>query len=473
MFRRRIDYIRRKISDDQNDKLRKQYLSERGIKVSIANLEKFASELETQFVNHEKTARLLGEISNYNIRVTLDLARRVMTSAIFSIEHILSAHASQTRRPIPWVQFMNALLKGDYNTYRAGDIPQIVNVFEVNDRIKQSPLLHVRILILLQATANAAKDIEGKHLSVGSVQDYLEVCGCTESAADIAMEWLVVNGLVEKFDPSDYGLSRDQRVAITHAGRAHLKLSLEEDIYFEQMALTTSVSQEEVAIEIRDEYRRQDSYPTKLANIRHTFALYLQREDLETIRVEGRGEQFALQKDIDRALERHQTVTLFHRDGHDKEDKVVENVVATVDWYSRERGYGFVECSEVDGRAFIHREVLDASGIDTIRDGDDLVCQIRYMAKGPQVTKIIELDISEDAVTTKKCRVVRLFRDRGYGFVRPVDSSSDESDAFFHFSLLDEAEKADLCVDKLMLAEIKPDREGRGWQVRDVIEFYD
>ena len=139
--------------------------------------------------------------------------------------------------------------------YRVGDVSEIVNVFQVNDQIRQSPLIHVSILALLQATANAAREVDGNHLAGSSIHDYFEAMGCTEASVDLALEWLIENRLLEKFDPSIPELPRDQKLAITHSGRAHLKLALEEDVYFEQMALTTGVPAEAVVEQIRDEYR--------------------------------------------------------------------------------------------------------------------------------------------------------------------------------------------------------------------------
>lgn len=467
VFRKRIEYIRRQISNRSDSRSTRRYLSQRGIQVSIGNLERFATELEHQFVNHERTAKLLGEIANYNIRVTLNLARRVMTSAQFRIEDILAARAIGGRRGTRWSQFMNALLKGDHDMYREGDIPEVVNVFQVDGEVRQSPLLRIRILTLLQATANAARDVEGKHLSAGSIHSYFEAWGCTEAAIDRALGWLVDNRLVEKFDPSVGGLSRDQRLAITHAGRAHLRLALDEDVYFEQMGLTTGLAKEVVAEDIREEFRRSGKYQDRMARVRRAFAGYLVDLDSEEMKQPVQGEQYSGQEDIGRSVERHRKLEQPREE--DAHRGPLDNVVATVDWFSLRKGYGFAECSGIDGQIFLHKDVLTEDSMLSVRDGDDLVCSVGFTERGPQITKVKSIHTREIDVAVKNCKVVRLFHDRGYGFVRPVDSISEGVDAFFHFSLLEDDVRERIVEGDELEVEIKNDLRGRGLQVRKII----
>ena len=469
VFRKRIEYIKNRIAKEKNEKSAGRYLSARGIRISIPNLDRFASELEKQFVNHERASKLLGELSNYNIRTTLDLGRRIITSALFKIEDILAAHASGNRRATTWAQFMNALLKGDNDTYRAVDVPEIVDVFHVDEDVRQSPLLNVRILALLQATANAAKDVEGRHLSVSSIQDYFEAWGCTEASVDLAVKWLLNGHLLEKFDPSTEIFARDEKVAITYAGRAHLKLALEDDVYFEQMALTTPISSDSIAAEIREVYRGDGLFSRKRKKIRSVFAQHLISADAMEMTEPAVGEQYAVQRDVRQELERH--VSSKGRSSSDRVRPALDSVIATVDWFAPHLGYGFADCSEVDGQVFLHKDVLSENQIDYVADGDELICSIEFKEKGPQIYKISKVNTRDLDILVRRCRVVRLFHDRGYGFVRALDSSSDNVEAFFHFSLVDDSIRGSLMEDDVMKVEIKNDPKGRGLQVRKIIDI--
>ena len=443
VFRRRIEYIKRRIADDSEGRRSGRYLSERGINISIGNLENFATELEDQFVNHERTARLLGEISNYNIRTTLNLARRVMTSSVFKIEDVLVARAAGSKRVIPWTRFMSALLKGDHEMYRSGDVPEIVNVFQVDSHIRQSPLFPLRVLKLLEATANAARDIEGKHLSAGSVHDFFEVWGCSEAAIDLALESLVENGLIEKFDPSISELARNQKLAITHAGRAHIKMALEEKVYFEQMALTTMLTVESVADEIRQEYRGEGPFTERLGNVRNLFSRHLLSADAEETTQPRSKVQDGVQHDIERGIRRYLVDSVGEDEGIRRSEIV--DVVATIDWYSPRLGYGFADCTEVDGGVFLHKGVLVAGGFDNVCDGDELVCSVEFTERGPQIASIERNRTTDYDIVVQRCRVIRLFEERRYGFVRPVDSTTDGADAFFSFFGVGQPRKSKSC----------------------------
>ena len=469
VFRKRIEYIKNHITKEENTKSAGRYLSARGIRISIPNMNRFTAELERQFVNHERAAKLLGELSNYNIRTTLDLGRRIVTSALFKIEDILAAHASGNKRATTWAQFMNALLKGDNDIYRAVDVPEIVNVFRVDDDVRQSPLLNVRILALLQATANAAKDVEGRHLSVSSIQDYFEAWGCTEASIDLAVKWLLNGHLLEKFDPSTEMFGPDEKVAITYAGRAHLKLALEDDIYFEQMALTTPISSESVAVEIRERYRGDGLFSRKRRKIRNVFAQHLVDGDILEMACPEIGEQYLVQMDVKQKLERH--ISTIDRSSGDQVRPSLDDVVATVDWFAPHLGYGFADCSEVDGQVFLHKNVLTENRIDYVADGDELICSIEYKEKGPQIYKVSKINTRDVDILIKRCRVVRLFHDRGYGFVSALDSFSDKVEAFFHFSLVDDSVRGSLMEGDEMEVEIKNDPKGRGLQVRKIIDI--
>ena len=77
-----------------------------------------------------------------------------MTSAVFGIRDILVAHAAGRKRVLSWGHFMNALLKGDHEMFRIGDVPEVINVYQVNENVRQSPLLGLRILHLLATTCS-------------------------------------------------------------------------------------------------------------------------------------------------------------------------------------------------------------------------------------------------------------------------------------------------------------------------------
>jgi cold shock CspA family protein/GTPase SAR1 family protein len=67
-----------------------------------------------------------------------------------------------------------------------------------------------------------------------------------------------------------------------------------------------------------------------------------------------------------------------------------------------------------------------------------------------------------------ECAISRLFPDRGYGFVRLADTSSD---AFFHYSVVPAAKREKLQVNGRLRVNLGQDRAGKGLQVKAIVDF--
>ena len=207
VFRRRVDFLKQRLSTDITINERNSYFSSRGIRVSIDDLRKFAEVLESVFVDQDYISNIIDELTNYNIRRTLQLSKRVMTSAVFKIDDLISSFITHETIATNYSKFMNALMKGDYEAYKRGDGHEIFPVFQVDQKIRQSPLVFLRILALLDALYKEGKTIDERHISVQSVFDYFDAVGCSESSVDKALLSLLEAGLIEPYDASVRDLS--------------------------------------------------------------------------------------------------------------------------------------------------------------------------------------------------------------------------------------------------------------------------
>src|SRR5258708_613906 len=106
IFRKRLVYLRAKLKPD--GKTHGVY-DAGSFRVKLESLEAFASAIEDIFVLQDYISNRLGSLANYNIRRTLALARRVITSSELNIEDLLKSYVAGNQEPLPADRFISAL----------------------------------------------------------------------------------------------------------------------------------------------------------------------------------------------------------------------------------------------------------------------------------------------------------------------------------------------------------------------------
>ena len=477
VFGRRVNFLKQRLSESIDKEERNRYFTNRGIRISIGNLNGFAQVLENVFVDQDYTSSLIGELTNYNIRRTLLLSKRVITSSVFKVDDLISSFVNLETVGTDFPKFMNALIKGDHEAYRSGDGHEIFPVFQVDQKIRQSPLMVLRVLSLLDSLYKSGKSVDERHISIQSIFDYFDAAGCAESSVDRALLSLLEAGLVEPYDSSVRDLSPGQRLALAFSGRAHLRLALNNDIFLEQMALTTAISNEDTAHQIRDVYLSNAPLNDRMRQVRQMFVKYVIEEDSGHMSIPSQLEQYDCQNNLLEKLEgfvhkqpQSGSEELTHSGNEHEVGVIHEGVVGTVDWFDAEKGFGFVDVEGVEVQVFIHAQQVRASAVEAVSDGDDLLCDVGRNAKGLYVCRVHDVETVPEGVETTDCQIVRVFAERGYGFVQLVDSSVN---AFFHFSIVPTSDRAKLQVGVQFKAQLRVDRDGRGLQVKKVLCFLD
>ena len=67
---------------------------------------------------------------------------------------------------------------------------------------------------------------------------------------------------------------------------------------------------------------------------------------------------------------------------------------ATVKWFNKDKGFGFVELGDGSGDAFLHIRAVEAAGHADLQPGTRLTVQTAQGQKGPQVTAVTSVDTS-------------------------------------------------------------------------------
>jgi CspA family cold shock protein len=143
-------------------------------------------------------------------------------------------------------------------------------------------------------------------------------------------------------------------------------------------------------------------------------------------------------------------------------DAEANEVRGVIKWFDAVKGYGFmVPNGDGDGDVLLHFSALKEIGRRTVPEGATVVCSVVKRAKGRQVLKVLDVDMSTaimPAARDKQSRAgheisplnggqlmiatVKWFnRLRGYGF---VSMGEGEQDIFVHMEVLRKAGLVDL-----------------------------
>lgn len=458
---------------EPNNNKKGEYLLNKGIRISVDNVDGFAQVIENIFVSHDYTSKTIGELTNYNIRRTLLLAQKIITSPVIKIEDLIHSYLSGSLIITDFSIFMEALIKGNYEIYKKEDNHEIYPVFQANHEVRQSPLLKLRILKLLHSVHNSSRSIEKRHLEVQSIVDYFDSIGCPEIATDKALISLLEAGLIEPYDISSKDISSIQRLAISHRGIVHLRIASHNNIFFYQMALTTSITDEDIALKIKSVYKSNKSFQDKLDTIKKLFCDFLIDEDKQHISQYLELDQYKCQLDLIENIKRFTlpdkldgpatTLGNYYRKG-----VIKEGVIAVVDQVYKSRGYGFVEVEDIEASIFLHLKRLKELGIEHIGHGDTLLCDLARGDQGFYIAKIHDIEINEVEVCV--CCISRFFKDRKYGF---VTLHNGQDAAFVHISLFPEERKDSIEAGQLFEAEVCADNKGDKLIVKQILSFID
>jgi cold shock protein len=156
-------------------------------------------------------------------------------------------------------------------------------------------------------------------------------------------------------------------------------------------------------------------------------------------------------------------------------------VDAVVKWFNAEKGFGFVAMAE-GGEAFIHIRQVEAAGHRSLPEGTRVKLRIGAGQKGPEVTEVIEIDISAGSSSgarastpskvvgqvTESVGTVKLYKaDKGFGF---VGQDGGGKDVFVHVTALSRAGLSGLVEGQRVRMQIGQGQKGLEAQAIELLE---
>lgn len=242
---KRVEFIKMKAEEDPEAS--KDYFTRKGIRLSIQDVTAFALSVENIFINEDYVGRMVGWLANFDIRRSLQIAQRIITSPIVGIPDLVSAYATSEKFHPKILNIKKALLIGDYNHFCQEDSNFILNLFEVDSYAITSPLLRLSILRLLKDVYSAATESERIYLSIEDILNYFEPATVSRNIVKQNLQTLLNYRLIEPYDPTDTDVYESLQVKVTNSGRIHYELCTDdsEGVYMSEMALITPVNSQE------------------------------------------------------------------------------------------------------------------------------------------------------------------------------------------------------------------------------------
>ena len=442
VLRRRVEYLKTH-SDSRRGS--QSYFFRKGIRLSLRDINAFAVCMEEVFIREDFISRRIGWLSNHDIRRGLVLSQSVITSPFLSVDDLVAAYVAggpERGLPIGVRQFMQALLLGNYNNFQQDESPFILNMFYVNPDFPSSPLLKLGIVKLLIDKAGTAGDLEG-YVLTSQLLLYFGSMSISEEATVDALKSLLDFRLVEPFDASRSDLFDEQRLAVTHSGRVHYEMVTTDTTYVSQMALATPIRAESVLDRLRT-IKANKMGATEWGMIRRNFVLYCLSEDRAFTNVpkdEMFGGQRQLRSDLfgrwvagrNHDVTRNQVEEALGEDpgslAQEGPSTEANHFATQVKWFDSVRGFGFLDGTS--GRdIFIHASTVKRAGIELLKEGDKVVCDVVVVDGGKrQAIQIHSIEPSlaaQDVEGEMQEAMVAFYNSyKGYGFVTIGDGGDD------------------------------------------------
>jgi energy-coupling factor transporter ATP-binding protein EcfA2 len=296
VIRKRIEYFSSLVEMEKTAP-DDRYAITRNLSITLDDLSQFARTLQQVFLQDTTISRWIGELANFNVRRTLDLAKALVSSPHMKVEDLVSAYLAGTAVEVPEFRAVNALIKQKYDIYPVSQNEYVQNVYALNEDVATSPLLGLRILQLLSDVPR-----DERRAALLNVDDLVTYCAGMNIDSRVSYLWLQAlldAQLVMNYDPTVTDIKDATQVEISPSGRLHLFWAQGSYDYLAAMSLVTPLLTESTFVAIGDGLRRPQDWRKTTA----LFVDYLVEED-RTYCLLPKHEGYQSQVRLTTALER-------------------------------------------------------------------------------------------------------------------------------------------------------------------------
>lgn len=270
VIRKRILFLQSKITDDGRHS-ESDYFVKKGVSLSVRDLNGFARTLQRIFIDTPNTSSMIGDLANYDVRRTLDLVRKTVSSPHLPVGELISAYVTGQSTSIKRYLMERAVIRQQYESYPTGQNDFVQNLYALDGSLPTSPLLGVRLLQLLRDVP--VREHEGSTVDLDQVRAYFLGLGVVSRPVDLWVDVMLKTGLVLNYDPTIQDVDEARVIEISPAGRRHLAWSTGTLEYVSSMAEATPILTESIFQDLRAV--RQRDWALRA----HKFMDYLLSED--------------------------------------------------------------------------------------------------------------------------------------------------------------------------------------------------
>lgn len=257
-----------------------QYFLTKGIRVSVQDLNAFVACIESIFIDTDYISRLISSLCNHDIRRSLELTKKTLTSPHIAIDDLVKTYLSQANHlRIAPQKIKKAIFLGDYSQFSQDDNAFVVNLYAIHADHIASPLARLSILQALKQRYFHTEDADSKYMEVNLLVSYLDPIGLPRNVVKRHLEVLFAYRLVEPYDPTSELLEDTTKVKISPSGLMHIELGTEDLTYLEHVGSATPMRSSDQLAELRALFQIKKLDRDDWGKIAAVFAGYLITQD--------------------------------------------------------------------------------------------------------------------------------------------------------------------------------------------------
>lgn len=257
-----------------------QYFLTKGIRVSLQDLNAFVACIESIFIETDYISRLISSLCNHDIRRSLELTRKTLTSPHIAIDDLIRTYLSQGNKlRIAPQRIKKAIFLGDYSQFSQDDNAFVVNLYTIHADHISSPLARLSILQALKQRYFHTEDADSKYMEVNVLASYLDPIGLHRKVVKRHLETLFAYRLVEPYDPTSELLEDTTKIKISPSGLIHIELGTDDSTYLEHVGSATPIRACEQLSMLRTLFASKKLDRDDWEKIAATFASYVIAQD--------------------------------------------------------------------------------------------------------------------------------------------------------------------------------------------------